>query len=182
MLTGQTRLIARDKREWTRDSVKRDLRVSLNNRGFSAFSLIARLCSAWSILNFAWANLIFAALSPWNWLVWNANINHKGLQRTANEYTEERRMLVWNAWTWIATCSEERPAWTGSEKVFLLLCMIIHVNYHADRKLLENTDKLVKAWLKWHQNQRVVWWESPIGLCTLEATTSNNNKKNNLIS
>ena len=105
MLTRQTRLIARDKREWTRDSVKRDLRVSLNNRGFSAFSLIARLCSAWSILNFAWANLIFAALSPWNWLVWNANINHKGLQRTANEYTEERRMLVWNAWTWIATCS-----------------------------------------------------------------------------
>ena len=80
MLTRQTRLIARDKREWTRDSVKRDLRVSLNNRGFSAFSLIARLCSAWSILNFAWANLIFAALSPWNW-------------------------LVWNAWTWIATCS-----------------------------------------------------------------------------
>ena len=52
MLTGQTRLIARDKRNWVRDSVRRDLRVSVNNRGFccSLFAYIGSPCSGWSIL------------------------------------------------------------------------------------------------------------------------------------
>ena len=56
MLTGQTWLIALDKRDWARDSVKRDLRVAWTTEVFLALFL-RNLYSAWSILQFDWANL-----------------------------------------------------------------------------------------------------------------------------
>ena len=41
-----------------RDSVKCDLSLALNNRGFPLFFLVHILCSAWSIINVDWTNLI----------------------------------------------------------------------------------------------------------------------------
>lgn len=41
-----------------RDTVKRDLSLALNNRGFPLFFLVHILCSAWSITNFDWTILI----------------------------------------------------------------------------------------------------------------------------